>query len=84
MGGKLPGEGSWQFIQANKDGKQFRYVLFFPEDLCVILDETDDQRFVAAFTRSGKVISKENTKWRDENEKPDPFEADPKVRPRKS
>lgn len=56
MGNGKPGGGVWDIRQHDKDGKVFRFMVYFPEDQCLILDEKDGMKPLGAFTRKGKPI----------------------------
>lgn len=78
MGDSKPGAGAWHFMQSDKDGKIYRFVLYFPEDLCVVLDESKGQEFLGAFTRDGKSVDRKTAGWEPMKPEEDPF-AKPSV-----
>ena len=56
FGGKTPESGAWNFLQYGKDGKAYRFIIAFPEDVCLIFDEGKFQSPVSAFKRDGTPI----------------------------
>lgn len=75
VGSRNNGEGSWQLIQSDKNGRIYRYILYFPKNVCVIVSESDGQKFLGAFTKEGKILSKKDADWVDRKEISDPFSS---------
>ncbi len=88
MGDGTPGGGAWNIRQAEKDGKVYQFVVYFPEDECLVLDDSS-MNVLGAFRRDGTPIDLEKSNPHEE----DPFadgqpvapqdpkkEVDPKVR----
>ena len=53
QGSELPKGGAWSFLQYGRNGEVYRLVVYFPDDLCLILDESHGQAVVSAHHRNG-------------------------------
>lgn len=74
QGSESPKGGAWSFLQYGKNGEVYRFVVYFPDDLCLILDEAHGQAMVSAHKRDG--TQKEWTPKNDSDTKPKVGESD--------
>lgn len=75
QGSEAPQGGAWSFLQYGKNGEIYRFVVYFPEDLCLLLDEAHGQAIVSAHTHDGT-----QTEWPPQNRsEPKPKANEPDV-----
>lgn len=65
--------GVWNFVQHDEGGLVYRFVVYFPDDLCLILDEKNGQKIIGAFKRDGSPVKIEDNKKVEFEDGRDPF-----------
>lgn len=74
-GGSEEGSGAWQFSQFIKKGESIVFLLYFPENVCLVLDQKDN--LLGAFDMKGKLLSEEEkARWERRPDTKDPFDED--------
>ena len=55
-GAKTPKAGAWNFLQYGKNGEIYRFVISFPDDVCILFDEGKPGSQVMAYKHDGTPI----------------------------
>ena len=55
-GAKDPKGGAWNFVRYGKKGELYRFLIYFPEDKCMIVDESKSDELIALVKRDGTPI----------------------------
>jgi hypothetical protein len=55
-GAEDPKGGTWNFVQHGKKGEVFRFLIYFPQDKCIVIDESKNNELIASVKRDGTPI----------------------------
>lgn len=73
VGNKDSNGGAWNLVQHGKNGEVYRFVIYFPEDKCVVIDESKGNKPIALAKRDGTRMEVPKEEMPAEKDAQDPF-----------